>query len=267
MVEPQPSKLMMPVRSWSAALFVGALHRDDVAHLFVRAMAFVPRISRGIRCTRRLGKPRARFRGNVTVGNGVLVAQRCCGTRMTGPHHQLTRRGALRRRPGESRAPQIVEVDPRSPHRHPGGASGGVEEIPAEPSTLLDRDPALGRKNESRCGSVESLRRSTDGMSDELEAGTCQRFVGRLKPQGRRRQLRAASAGGYSPDYETARVRHEWGTGQSPRAERYQGLPHQAGGVCQCRRERPFESPSRAVGPRLSRQPGDVDFLLSQAYT
>ena len=64
---------------------------------------------------------------------------------MTSPCHQLTGRGALGRRPGESRPPQIVEVDLRSPDRLPGGAPGGMEGMPAEPSTLMAREKRCAR--------------------------------------------------------------------------------------------------------------------------
>ena len=150
MVEPQPSKLMMPVRSWSAALFGRAGHHRFCAMVGLYILVLIPRISRG-----RNRQPRTpgRFSESgervcdrrITILPRVLRAERGSRTCVSGTRHELSGRCTPRRRPGEARAPQVMKVDLGAPQIRTSCPPCGIEGVSPEPS-------ALGPPKERRSG-------------------------------------------------------------------------------------------------------------------
>jgi hypothetical protein len=120
MVEPQPSKLIMPVRSRSAALFRRAAQKGCGGSAAGYAFPVIPRISRGrIRPRRRVSRFGETREGlgdhRIAVLRRVLVAKRGCRTGVAGPRHEFPSRCALSGGPRQAGAPQVVEVDLGSP--------------------------------------------------------------------------------------------------------------------------------------------------------
>ncbi len=145
MVEPQPSKLMMPVRSWSAALSVFAGEPRCVLSVAVTPLRFIPRISRAL-CSCRLRKRRQRLcDGHIAILRSVLIAQRGGWARVAGACHELPGRGPLRGGPCESGSTQVVEMNLRAAYGGSSSAPGGIERMAAEPSTLWSCQERCGR--------------------------------------------------------------------------------------------------------------------------
>ena len=141
MVEPQPSKLIMPVRSRSAALFRSAAQKGCAGSATGYAFPVIPRISRGrIRARRRVsrfGETREGLGDHcIAVLRRVLVAKQGGRTGVAGPRHEFPSRCALRGGPRQAGAPQVVEVDLESPQFLAGTLPRHIEGMPAKPASL-----------------------------------------------------------------------------------------------------------------------------------